>query len=150
MRSATMPASGCVRPHQSWPKANARLMLASPRPVAVFTLPRNRPIDWRAPMVSAKLPPAASSTRAIGGRLRCGADPAVGSFIVGLRFIEELQTVIENRVQCRHLLRAEALVQRQLRLFPGPLAFGALGAAGLGGADQAAACVVARALLDPA
>jgi hypothetical protein len=39
-RSATMPANGCVSPHQSWPKAKARLMLASPRPVLVLMLPR--------------------------------------------------------------------------------------------------------------
>jgi hypothetical protein len=44
-RSATMPASGCVNPHQSWPNAKARLMLARPRPVAVFSELMNRPID---------------------------------------------------------------------------------------------------------
>ena len=32
MRSATAPANGCVRPHHSWPKANARLMLPRPEP----------------------------------------------------------------------------------------------------------------------
>ena len=63
MRSATMPANGCVRPHHNWPNANATLMLARPRPVAVFIVFRNRPIDWRTPIVTAKVPAAASSTR---------------------------------------------------------------------------------------
>ena len=62
MRSATAPAKGCVSPHQSWPKAKARLMLPMPRPVEVFSADRNRPMVWRTPMVSAKVPAAASST----------------------------------------------------------------------------------------
>ena len=52
-RSATAPAKGCVSPHQSWPKAKARLMLPTPSPVAVLSEPRKRPIVWRVPMVSA-------------------------------------------------------------------------------------------------
>ena len=32
MRSATMPANGCVSPHHSWPNAKARLMLADAEP----------------------------------------------------------------------------------------------------------------------
>ena len=41
--SAMAPANGYVRPQNSWPKANARLMLhsPSPRPVAVLSGPRN-------------------------------------------------------------------------------------------------------------
>ena len=45
MRSATMPAKGWVSPHHNWPKANARLMLARPRPVEVLMVPRKSPID---------------------------------------------------------------------------------------------------------
>jgi hypothetical protein len=55
-RSAIAPANGWVRPHHNWPKANARLMLARPSPVAVFRGLRNSAIDWRTPMVSAKVP----------------------------------------------------------------------------------------------
>ncbi len=44
-RSATMPANGCVRPHHSCPNAKARLMPPSPRPVCVFKVLRNNPID---------------------------------------------------------------------------------------------------------
>jgi len=58
--SAIAPANGCVRPQNSWPNANARLMLPSPSPVAVLSGPRNKPIDWRVPIVSAKVPAAAS------------------------------------------------------------------------------------------
>ena len=70
-----MPAIGCVRPHHSWPTPNARLMLARPRPVVVLMTLRNRPIDWRAPIVTAKTPPAASRTRpkATGARERGAA-----------------------------------------------------------------------------
>ena len=42
MRSATMPASGCVKPHQSWPNANARLMLASAEPRRISRMPSMR------------------------------------------------------------------------------------------------------------
>ena len=59
-RSANAPAKGCVSPHQSWPKAKARLMLAMPRPVAELTSDRKRPIVCRVPIVSAKVPAAAS------------------------------------------------------------------------------------------
>ena len=61
-RSAIAPANGWVNPHQSWPKANARLMLPTPRPVAVFIGLMKRPMVWRVPMVRAKVPAAASST----------------------------------------------------------------------------------------
>ena len=39
-RSASMPANGWVSPHHNCPKANARLMLARPRPVWVLIVPR--------------------------------------------------------------------------------------------------------------
>ena len=42
--SAIAPANGWVSPHQSWPNANARLMLATPRPVDVLSGLRNSPI----------------------------------------------------------------------------------------------------------
>ncbi len=51
--SAMAPAMGCVRPHHSWPKAKARLMLPMPRPVAVFSGLTNNPMLWRTPVVSA-------------------------------------------------------------------------------------------------
>ena len=60
--SAMTPANGCVSPHHNCPNAKARLMLARPRPVAVFSGDRNSPMVWRVPMVSAKVPAAASST----------------------------------------------------------------------------------------
>ena len=69
MRSATAPANGWVRPQNSWPKANARLMLPSPSPVEVLIGERNRPMVWRVPMVSAKVPAAASSTSQSAGWL---------------------------------------------------------------------------------
>ena len=86
--SAMAPANGWVRPQNSWPKANARLMLPSPSPVAVLSGPRNSPIDWRVPIVSAKVPAAASSTSQTGQSL--GARPVGGvaravSVMVGLR-----------------------------------------------------------------
>ena len=45
IRSAAMPANGCVNPHQSWPNANAGLTLARPSPVDVLSVPTNNPID---------------------------------------------------------------------------------------------------------
>ena len=69
MRSATAPANGCVRPQNSWPKAKARLMLPRPSPVEVLIGERNRPMVWRVPIVSAKVPAAASSTSQSAGWL---------------------------------------------------------------------------------
>ena len=66
--SAIAPANGCVSPHHSWPKAKARLMLPMPSPVDGVQRPRNRPMVWRVPMVSAKVPAAASSTSHSGQR----------------------------------------------------------------------------------
>ena len=43
-------------------------MLARPRPVVELMTLRNRPIDWRAPIVTAKTPPAASRTSQNGDR----------------------------------------------------------------------------------
>ena len=80
--SAIAPAKGCVSPHHSWPKAKARLICPRPRPVAVFSEPRNRPIVWRVPMVSANTPAAASSTSPSGQR--CGSADE-GLFIVAPR-----------------------------------------------------------------
>ena len=67
MRSATAPANGCVSPQNSCPKANARLMLPRPSPVEVLIGDRNRPMVWRVPMVSAKVPAAANSTNQSAG-----------------------------------------------------------------------------------
>src|SRR4051812_48912351 len=102
-----MPATGCVRPHQSWPKANARLTLARPSPVDVLMLPTKTPIDWRAPIVSAKVPAAASSTSSSG---RIAASRVV-SFIVGpflvVGFFEQPDGLVEQAVQLRDALDAE-------------------------------------------
>ena len=143
MRSATIPASGCVRPHHSWPKAKARLMLAMPSPVWVLSAPRKRPIDWRAPIVSAKVPAAASSTSQRAGATRdrrAAAASVIASLRGGCR-LEPLQAFVDQRVQPRHPLLAQGGVERELRLLPGALRLGALGAAGVGRAHQAAACV---------
>ena len=59
-RSAAAPASGCTAPQVNCATAIAKLMVTMPSPVDVFSGPRNKPIDWRAPMVTIKMPAAAS------------------------------------------------------------------------------------------
>src|SRR5687768_9107588 len=99
-----MPASGCVKPHHNWPNANARLTAARPRPVWVLMLPTNRPIDWRAPIVSAKVPAAASNTSS-SGRF-------ASSFILGILWLigQHGHAAIEQRVQGHDRVVAQLLV----------------------------------------
>src|SRR6185369_17123515 len=118
-----MPAAGCVRPHQSWPTPNARLMLASPSTVVVLRTPRKRPIDWRAPIVTAKTPPAPSRTSQSGtvqrGR-RCGASARAASGIGGpLGFGgERRHAVFDQCMQLDDAVAAELRVERELRALP--------------------------------
>jgi hypothetical protein len=58
---------GLRQPPEQLPKANARLMLPRPSPVEVLIGDRNRPMVWRVPMVSAKVPAAANSTNQSAG-----------------------------------------------------------------------------------
>src|SRR6185369_14144067 len=147
-----MPASGCVSPHHSWPTPNARLMLARPRPVVVLMTLRNSPIDWRAPIVTAKMPPAASRTRpkATGARARVAAGIDSGIAVLQLRLGQDGEAVVEQRMQLGNPGHAEALVEGEL----GPLPFAArlvsLGAAARGDGDEARSAVFAWADLGPA
>ncbi len=59
-RSATAPASGCVAPQTNCATASAKLMVAMPRPELVLMGLTNSPIDCRAPMVTIRMPAAAS------------------------------------------------------------------------------------------
>jgi hypothetical protein len=49
--SATAPKTGCATPHISCATAITKLMVATPRPVAVFSGDRNRPLVRRVPVV---------------------------------------------------------------------------------------------------
>src|SRR5512143_1252666 len=123
-----MPATGCVRPQQIWATAKARLTPAKPSPVWVLMVPTNSPIDWRAPIVSAKVPAAATSTQPHAGGAAAGR---VSGFIVGLRCgVELAQAGVEQVVQPGDARVPELGVQRQLRLLPCALCLGALGTAG--------------------
>src|SRR6516225_6590981 len=100
-----MPATGCVRPHHSWPTPNARLMLARPSPVVELRTPRKRPIDWRAPIVTAKTPPAASRTSPIGssrrdarGEASASAASAIGGLLLGFGG-ERRHAIVDQGVQ---------------------------------------------------
>src|SRR5689334_21769677 len=53
MRSASMPANGCAAPQVSWLTAMAKLIVATPRPVAQLIGDRNRPTTVREPLVTA-------------------------------------------------------------------------------------------------
>lgn len=64
--------------------------------------------------------------------------------------VEPLEAIVEQRVQLAHALGTQLRVQCQLRLLPGPLAFGAQRTAGVGRLDQAAARIHARPERDPA
>ncbi len=57
--SAMAPKMGCEAPHMNWPMASAKLIVATPRPVAVFRGDRNRPVVRRAPMVIIRIALAA-------------------------------------------------------------------------------------------
>ena len=127
----------CRRPAASAPTRagrtpNARLMLARPRPVVVLMALRNRPIDWRAPIVTAKMPPAASRTRPNGDRRAARRRGVrVHSVIGGLLSVsvERGQAFVDQRVQRGDARGAEPLVERELGALPLALRFGALGAA---------------------
>jgi len=69
--------------------------------------------------------------------LRSGGWRIVQRFIVAQQFDARIQ----QRMQRHHAFAAQLFVQRQLGGLPGLLCLGLLGNAGLGGADQAAACV---------
>src|SRR5436190_8210286 len=146
-----MPASGCVKPHHSWPTPNARLMLARPRPVLVLMTLRNRPIDWRAPIVTAKMPPAASRTRprATGARARAAR---IDSDIAHLRlgFGQGGEAVVEQRMQLGDAAGAEALVEGELGPLPFALRLESLGATTRGDDDEARSAVLAGPDLGPA
>src|SRR6187401_2390327 len=116
-----MPAIGWVRPHQSWPTPKARLMLARPRPVVELMVLRKSPIDWRAPIVTAKMPPAASRTRprATGARARAAAGIDSGIAHLQLGFGQGGEAVVEQRMQLGHAGSAEPIVEGEL----GPLPF---------------------------
>src|SRR6478752_7345505 len=123
-----MPAAGCVRPHQSWPTPNARLMLASPSPVVELRTPRKRPIDWRAPIVTAKTPPAASRTSQSGtaqrearGEASAGAASGIGG-LLGCGG-ERRHAVVDQRMQLGDAVAAELRVQCELRALPRALRF---------------------------
>src|SRR5215208_6107374 len=100
-----MPANGCVSPHHNWPNANARLMLARPRPVDVFSVLRNSPIDWRAPIVTANVPPAARSTSQNAvERAALRMPPCIPSVTGGRRRgLEQLEALLEQTVEIDHL-----------------------------------------------
>src|SRR5690349_7047121 len=128
-----MPAAGCVSPHHSWPIPNARLMLARPSPVVELRTPRKSPIDWRAPIVTAKTPPAASSTSQSGtlaGAARGGTSARTASGIGRLLGFdgERRQAVVDQRVQLGDAAAAELRVERELGALPRPLRFAPLGA----------------------
>src|SRR5580765_3286849 len=106
-----MPASGCVSPHHSWP---------TPKPVVVLMTLRNSPIDWRAPIVTAKMPPAASRTRAkvTGARGRAAAGIDSGIVVLQLRVGQGGEAVVEQRVQLGDANGAKALVEGELGALP--------------------------------
>src|SRR4051794_17694147 len=148
-----MPATGCVSPHHSWPTPKARLMLASPRPVVELMTLRNSPIDCLAPIVTAKMPPAASSTSANGSAARGVRAVAVAASGIGRLLVvggQAGKAVVEQRVQLGDAFVAELPVEGELRALPGALRVGALGAALRGDDDETRAAVDTRADLGPA
>src|SRR4029079_9373467 len=118
--SATAPAKGCVRPHHSWPKAKARLMLPTPRPVAVLSGLRNSPVVWRVPMVRAKVRAAASSTSQNIHCRRCVGLALVIGFSIGNRG-QQVEAFFDQAMQLDDAARAEHLVDALLRHSPAPL-----------------------------
>jgi hypothetical protein len=54
----------------NWPTAMARLIEAMPRPVLVLSGETKRPSDWRAPMVTMRMPAAERVTTHRAGWLR--------------------------------------------------------------------------------
>src|SRR5947209_9962212 len=147
-----MPASGCVSPHHSWPTPNARLMLARPSPVVVLMTLRNSPIDWRAPIVTAKMPPAASRTRpkATGARARAATGIDSGIAVLQFGFRQGGEAVVEQRVQLGHAGSAEALVEGELRPLPFALRLDPLGTTARRDGDEARSAVCAGADRRPA
>src|SRR5690242_13022828 len=97
-------------------------MLASPRPVVELRTPRKSPIDWRAPIVTAKTPPAASRTSQSGTLQRAarGEAAAATSGIGGLLAFggERRQAVVDQGVQLGDALAPEPGVEGELRALP--------------------------------
>src|SRR5678816_3137964 len=146
-----MPAAGCVSPHQSWPTPKARLMLARPRPVVELMTLRKRPIDWRAPIVTANTPPAASSTSQSATRRFAAPATSMESAIDSLLgLVDRRQAFVEQGVQGDDARLAEPGIERELRPLPFALRLGMLCPAGRRGRDPARAAVGPRADLDPA
>src|SRR3954468_11390847 len=149
-----MPATGWVSPHQSWPTPNARLMLAKPSPVVELMTPRKRPIDCLAPIVTAKMPPAASSTSANGSAARdvraaaAGTESGIGRLL--LMCGQAGETVVEQRVQLGDAFAAELFVEGELSALPGALRVGPLGPPLRGQNDQSRPTIGTRADLGPA
>ena len=126
-RSAKAPANGCVSPHHNCPNAKARLIPPTPKPVAVFSELRNKPMVWRTPMVRAKVPAAANSTNQTASGLRAeGAEGAVevgrasdivnSSFtcVIAVNFFfwgrQQRQGFLDKGMQGHHALYAQGLV----------------------------------------
>src|SRR6185369_2917675 len=147
-----MPASGCVSPHHSWPTPKARLMLARPSPVVVLMTLRNSPIDWRAPIVTAKMPPAARRRRpkATGARARVAAGIDSGIAVLQLGFGQGGETAVEQCMQLGDAGGAEPFVEGELGPLPFALRLEPLGTTARRDGDEARSAVFARADLGPA
>ena len=133
-----MPATGCVRPHHSWPTPNARLMLARPRPVVrvddaeeqAHRLARAHRHREGAAGGEQHQPERRAGAR----RARSAGDSA----IVGSSASVERRRRQSSSSACRRddARLAEPRVEGELGALPGALRLGALGAAGVGGADE--------------
>src|SRR4051812_29728966 len=126
-------------------------MLARPRPVVELIVLRKSPIDWRAPIVTANTPPAATSTSQNATRRVVAAPPVAASAIGGLLgFVDRRQALVEQRMELGDALLAEPGIERELRPLPLARAFGVLLAPGRRRRHEARAAIGAGADHDPA
>ena len=71
-----MPQKGCAAPQVSWLTAMAKLMVATPSPVAEFSGDRNSPNTERDPIVTARrITAAAVTARTAEGLRACMRTP---------------------------------------------------------------------------
>src|SRR5467141_1750879 len=133
-RSASAPNTGCTAPQTNCPIASARLILAMPRPVAVFSGERYRPIDCRTPKVTIRIA-AAAHISSQPEPADCGSAAGVALvepnlLLSRVRTAQLHQVAIDPSMQAGHLGITQRRIDRVLGHAPTRPGRGPLGTSG--------------------
>src|SRR3954469_13185114 len=105
---------GCTAPQTNCPMAMARLMVAMPSPVEVFSGDRNSPCDCREPMVTMS---SAAASRTMNQYESVSLLRDMSVLLWQSRF-QARQCLLKLGMQVCHKVTAKMLLQRDLRLAP--------------------------------